>query len=101
MALRHAGPGEIVNLAPLGGGVARAKTVALVNTKTFEAVRLVSKGKVIPNHQVPGAITLHCLEGRVLLSLERSQVELAAGQRCFWTRAPRTPWRGSRTHPSP
>ena len=84
MALPHAGPGEIVDLAALGGGLANAKTAALVKTKAFEAVRLiVSKGKVIPSHQVAGAITLQCLEGRVLLGLESSKVELAAGHWVF------------------
>lgn len=81
MAVPHAKPGEIVDLHPLGGGLKNARTTAIVKSETFEAVRLVvHAGANIAPHQVPGAIFLHCLEGRVLLGLTDSTLELAAGQ---------------------
>lgn len=81
MALHHAGPGEVVDLRPLGPDLSGAKTVALVKTERFEAVRLiVRKGAAIPTHQVSGPITLHCLEGHVRLGLAESAVDLAAGR---------------------
>jgi quercetin dioxygenase-like cupin family protein len=81
MAVHHAKSGEIVDLQPLGGALKDAKTTAIVKAKTFEAVRLIVRaGDDIAPHQVPGAITLHCLEGRVRLGLTDSSVELSAGQ---------------------
>lgn len=81
MALPHAKPGEVVDLRPLGSALTDAKTAALVKSDRFEAVRLiVPRGTTIPPHQVPGYLTLHCLEGRV--RLDPLGVELGAGE---WT----------------
>ena len=81
MAVPHARPGEVVDLKPLGEGLRNAPTTAIVKSDAFEAVRLVVlAGREIPPHQVPGPITLHCLEGRVLLGPNDSTMELAAGQ---------------------
>lgn len=81
MALHHVVSGEVVDLQALGNGIASAKTKALVKTSRFEAVRLiVHRGRELPTHSVPGPITLHCLEGRVLLGLVDTTRELAAGQ---------------------
>ena len=78
MALRHAKPGEIVDLRPLGVQFESARTSALVKSDRFEAVRLiVPAGTTIPSHDVPGYLTLQCLEGRVRLG--PPAVELAAG----------------------
>ena len=82
MALKHAEPGEVVNLSPLGSALASAKTSALVKSDRFEAVRLiVPAGSAIPSHRVQGYLTLHCLEGRVALGGE-NQITLSAGD---WT----------------
>ncbi len=81
MAIHHAEPGEIVNLQPLGQALKDAKTTAIVKSKAFETVRLiVHAGTNIADHQVAGAITLHCLEGRVKLGLTDCVLELAAHQ---------------------
>jgi len=81
MALHHVVSGEVVDLRPLGEAIAGAKTSALVKTDAFEAVRLiVHRGRELPSHNVPGPITLHCLEGRVLLGLADAEVQLAAGE---------------------
>ena len=78
MALKHAPPGEIMDLSPLGPHLSSATTSALVKSDRFEAVRLIVRaGATIPSHQVPGYITLHCLEGRVTLG--PSGTELSAG----------------------
>lgn len=80
MALHHAKPGEVVDLRPLGEGLAEARTSAIVRTPGFEAVRLVvPAGKEVPTHKVPGRIMLHCLEGRVQLGLPDATPELRAG----------------------
>ena len=81
MPVQHAEPGDIVNLQPLGQALKDAKTTAIVKSKAFEAVRLiVHAGTNIADHQVAGAIMLHCLEGQVKLGLTDSVLELAAHQ---------------------
>ncbi|MGQ4273542.1 cupin domain-containing protein [Terrihabitans sp. B22-R8] len=80
MALQHANPGDIVSLRPLGSELTAAKTAALVKTEHFEAVRLVVRaGTEIPTHQVPGNITLHCLEGRIAFGLADKILEMSVG----------------------
>ena len=81
MALHHAKPDEVVDLAQLGPAIADATTTAIIKTEQFEAIRLiVHAGTEIPQHQVPGAITLHCLEGHVELGLESSSISLKANE---------------------
>jgi len=81
MALKHVISGDVVDLQPLGERLAGAKTTALVKTEAFEAIRLVvPPGREIASHEVPGQITLQCLEGRVLLELPDGSVELSKGQ---------------------
>lgn len=79
MALQHAKAAEIVDLSPKGASLKEARTSAIVKTDQFEAVRLiVSKGALLKQHQVPGSLTLHCLEGRVELGLDSTTIELGA-----------------------
>lgn len=81
MALQHAGPGEVVDLRPLGLKLKTTKTAAIVKSDHFEAVRLiVMAGNEIPPHKVAGDIMLHCLEGRVSLGLAESAIVLKAGE---------------------
>ena len=81
MALRHAKPGETVDLAPMGPSIKNARSSAIIKSAHFEAIRLiVTKGAEIPDHEVPGNITLHCLEGHVELGLEASSIALKANQ---------------------
>ena len=83
MALQHAKSGEIVDLAPLGPGLKQAPSTAIVKTAQFEAIRLVLPANTeIPAHQVPGNITLHCLEGEVELDIAPTRIRLKADQ---WT----------------
>lgn len=80
MALRHAEPGEVVDLRPLGECVGAAKTSAIVRTGSFEAVRLVvPAGTEIPSHKVGGEITLHCLKEHAQLGLSAGPIDLRAG----------------------
>lgn len=80
MALKHAEPGEIVDLRPLGDGLASAKSSAIVRTASFEAMRLVVPADTeIPSHQVVGAITVHCIEGHAQLCLRTGAIDLRAG----------------------
>lgn len=79
MALRHASPGEVVDLLPAEQTL--GKTAAIVKSGTFEAVRLVVlAGVEIPSHRVDGAVTLQCLSGRTVIGFENQEVEIGAGQ---------------------
>ena len=79
MALKHAQPGEVVHLQPLGAAFAAARTSALVKSDRFEAARLiVPAGTSIPSHRVEGFVTLFCLEGHVVLDAGR-EIDLRAG----------------------
>lgn len=81
MAIPHARPGEPIDIRPLGGGLASAKTVALFKSRDLEVVRVVLlAGKSLPNHKVPGEITVQCLEGRIDVTTEGASHVLAAGQ---------------------
>ncbi len=81
MALHHAKPGEIVELQPLGSKLHEARTSAIIKSQHFEAIHLVvHAGSEIPPYEVPGNITLHCLEGLVELGLDDSAVKLKANQ---------------------
>jgi quercetin dioxygenase-like cupin family protein len=81
MSLHHARAGEIVDLRPLGPALKGAKSSAIVKSERFEAIRMVVRaGETVPPNKVAGNITLHCLEGRVRFSLERTVLELGAGE---------------------
>lgn len=81
MALHHAGPGEIIDLSPRGAALASERSTAIVKTDQFEAIRLVVlSGRVLKSHQVPGRLTLHCLEGRIELELAGEAIELKANE---------------------
>lgn len=80
MALKHAEPGEVVDLRPFGPRMAAAKTSAIVRTPRFEAVRLVVQaGTEIPSHKVTGQIMLYCIEGHARLEFTHDRIDLHAG----------------------
>jgi quercetin dioxygenase-like cupin family protein len=79
VALKHVEPGEVVHMRPLGAALPMSKTSALVKSDRFEAVRLVvPEGTIIPSHQVEGFVTLSCIEGHVILGVDR-EIELRPG----------------------
>jgi quercetin dioxygenase-like cupin family protein len=81
MAIPHAQSGEVVDVRPLGPALAAAQTTTLVKSKTLEVLRLVvPAGKEIPSHEVPGEVTLLCLEGVVGIPVGGDTRVLEAGQ---------------------
>lgn len=81
MAIPHAMPGEVVDVRPLGGALAEARTTTLFKTDNLEAVRIVMRsGKEISEHQAPGEIVVQCLEGKIAFTAMGKTKELAAGQ---------------------
>ncbi|HEY4542894.1 MAG TPA: cupin domain-containing protein [Noviherbaspirillum sp.] len=84
MSLHHAESGEVINLLPLGHELTNTVSTALFRTDQLEAMRLVlTADKEIPEHQVSGDFTLHCLEGRVELRVDARTEILQAGQMMF------------------
>lgn len=81
MALHHAGPGEPVDVQPLGIQLAGTRTAALFKSEDLEVIRLVlPAGKSLPPHRVPGEITIQCIEGQLEIAAEGMCRLLSAGQ---------------------
>lgn len=84
MAIPHAQPGEVIDVRPLGSALTGTKTTTLIKSESLEVLRLViPRGKEIPPHKTQGAITVHCLEGRVAFTTKGITHELEAGHLLF------------------
>jgi quercetin dioxygenase-like cupin family protein len=84
MAIRHAVPGEVIDVRPLGKDFETPQTRTLFKTKDMEVIRLVlRKGKDIATHSVPGEITVHYFEGRATLTASGRACELTPGTMLF------------------
>jgi quercetin dioxygenase-like cupin family protein len=80
MALVHAQPLDIINVRPLGDRIAEVKTHSLIKTPHLQLMRLVlAAGQTVPEHQVAGEITVHCLEGSAQLHTPGRVSTLQAG----------------------
>jgi len=76
MALKHAKPGEVVNLSTLR----EPKSIALVKHDRFEVMRVsLLAGQSMPPHKVPGPITVQCLEGKCIFSVGDAPHDLTPG----------------------
>ena len=81
MALVHAQPLDVINLQPLGAQLPDVKTHSLLKTGKLQLMRLVmATGQSVPEHHVAGEITIHCLEGSVLVRTPGRSTALAAGE---------------------
>jgi quercetin dioxygenase-like cupin family protein len=81
MAIPHANPGDIVDVRPLGAGLADARSVALFKSDDLELMRLVlPAGRSLPPHQVAGDFVIQCLEGAIEVDAQGQRHTLQAGQ---------------------
>lgn len=81
---QHAYPGRPFDLRPEGPSLATATTFPLVKEESFEAIRIViRKDHEMVDHQVAGAITIYCLEGRIAFTARGQTHELRAGHWLF------------------
>jgi quercetin dioxygenase-like cupin family protein len=81
MATHHAVPGEIVDLASWANDLPNEKTKVIIKTDEMELARLVvPQNKEFPNHHVPGAIVVHCVQGKIELTAMGKTQELQEGQ---------------------
>ena len=81
MATPHAKSGEVIDVRPLGSGLASAQTATLLRAEQVEVRRLVvPAGKEIPEHKAKGEIVVYCLEGRVAYTAFGKTHNLEAGK---------------------
>lgn len=81
MSLHHATSGELIDVRPLGPRISATASTALVRTDDIEVMRMVlPKGKSIPEHQIPGGLTIQCIEGTVEIQTEEHLLVMQAGQ---------------------
>ena len=80
MAIPHAKSGEVIDVRPLGAALTKTITHTIVKTDQLEVIRIVlPAGNELPTHQVPGEITVQCVEGRVNFTIGQTARELTAG----------------------
>lgn len=81
MSLHHAVSGEVIDVHPLDDRLPQSESTALVRTAEFEVMRLVLlAGKSVPEHHVPGELTVQCVEGTVEMQAHGRQLVLQPGQ---------------------
>lgn len=83
MALKHASPLEVIDLfhRQPSPEPEPAVSISLLRTETLQLIRLVMAAQHrMPWHQVPGVLTLQCLEGEVDVETPERQCTLAQGQ---------------------
>ena len=79
MSLKHAAPGEVVGLSPLGELLANTKTYTVAKTPSLEVIRIVlPAGKMLAEHNAPGEMTVQCLEGEVRFYIDSQERTLGA-----------------------
>ena len=84
MGIHHCAPGEVVNLLRLNEQLPNDATFAIVKTDRMEVIRMfLPKGKKIPGHSVSGAITVHCISGRLTFNVDNEPNELQAADWLF------------------
>jgi quercetin dioxygenase-like cupin family protein len=77
---------EVLDVRPFADEISLHKTGQLFSTDRLKAMRLVlPAGKGLAEHQAPGEITVHCLEGRVAFTAAGKTQELPAGHLLFLT----------------
>ena len=71
----------MIDVRPLGARLSDAVTTSVLKTPALQLMRLVLRaGQDLPEHSVPGSITLHCLEGEAVITTPSRTCKLATGQ---------------------
>jgi quercetin dioxygenase-like cupin family protein len=84
MALPHAASGDVITVGRGAQDFSRFSAHALAKTKELELVRLIlPKGKTMPEHHVPGELTLLCLEGEIVVDVHGKERTLHAGEMLY------------------
>ena len=84
MSLHHASSGERIRIHPPADNLPDSQSIALLKSQQLEVMRLVlPQGRSVPPHDVPGEITLQCLEGAVDIQAHGKTETLRAGEMLF------------------
>jgi quercetin dioxygenase-like cupin family protein len=84
MSLHHATSGELIRIEPLGDKLAQTPSMALVKSSQLEIMRMVlPMGKSVREHQVPGELTMQCLEGTIEVQSHGKTQQLHSGEMIF------------------
>ncbi len=80
MALIHAQPLEVIDLNASDAALGTSISSSLLKTPHLQLMRVVlAAGHALPEHHVPGEITIQCLSGEVDVGTPSSTCRLFAG----------------------
>lgn len=80
MALPHAQPLDVINVAPLGEKLQGAVSTSLIKTERIQLLHMVlAAHQDQPQHHVSEECTIHCLEGEVELVMNGGVRKLRPG----------------------
>ncbi|WP_395057022.1 cupin domain-containing protein [Polaromonas sp.] len=80
MALKHAQAMDVIDLLMIGAHQERVSSTSLLKTSRIQLIRMaLPAGHVLPEHHVPGEITIHCLSGEAEVTTPTRASRLAAG----------------------
>lgn len=83
----HIKPAEVVNLKHLKDEMDEHASYALVKSSDMEVIRMfVPAGKEIDEHSVKGEMSVQCLEGHVLFTIDDETRELQKGDWLYLNR---------------
>ena len=81
MPLDHGQALEPIDVRPLGSAWADACSTSLLKSQRVQLMRLVlRRGESLPEHHVPGEMTLQCIEGEASIGTPTRQARLHAGE---------------------
>lgn len=84
MALSHAACGDVITVGAGANDFSHFSAHALAKTTELELIRLIlPKGKSMPEHHVPGELTLLCLHGEIVVDVHGKERTLHAGQMLY------------------
>lgn len=84
MALPHAASGDVIAVQRGDDDLSHFSSIALAKTGELELIRMIlPEGKQIPEHHVPGEVTLLCLQGEIAVDAYGGSRVLRAGQMLY------------------
>lgn len=73
----HIQSGEVVNLETLKGDMDVDSSYAIIKTDDMEVIRMaLRKGKKINEHHVEGELSVQCLRGKIIFTVDGNPCEL-------------------------
>ncbi len=84
MSMPHAASGDVITVQRGGDDFHRFSSIALAKTDELELIRLIMpKGKSMPEHHLPGEVTLLCLQGEIAVDIHGNSKVLRSGEMLY------------------